>query len=282
MSNYENEKAEARVSIVVLTCNRRARVLGLLHRLKSLSGDWPVIVVDNGSTDGTAAAVAAAFPSVLLIRAKRNLGAAARNIGAAYVHTPYIAFCDDHMQWEADALRRGVCLLDAEADIAVLSSCIRNGVDTNCDEERDTPRNLKFQGFLAGACIVRTRAFCEVGGYWPPLFNGGEEVLMALDLAERGWRIVYAGNVIARSFSPCYGEADARNRLLLRNTIWVAWMRLPRQAAWRVTVRQFRRAYERGCLWRTALGVVAGLPRVLSRRQVVSSAVQQTDLMPEF
>lgn len=274
MSIYLNEKAEARVSIVVLTYNRRARVLGLLRRLQALAGDWPIIVVDNGSMDGTAAAVAAAFPSVLLIRAKRNLGAAARNIGAAYVHTPYIAFCDDYMQWEPDALERGVRLLDGAPDVAVLSSRIWKDGDPAGDEGGGA-RHPAFQGFLAGACMVRTRAFCDVGGYWPPLFNGGEEVLMALDLVERGWRIVYAADVVARSLSSRREEADARNRLLLRNVIWVAWMRLPMRAAWRITAQQLRCAYRRRCLCRTALGAIAGLPRVLSHRQVVSAAAQQ-------
>ncbi|MBB5214803.1 glycosyltransferase family 2 protein [Parapusillimonas granuli] len=274
MSIYLNEKAEARVSIVVLTYNRRARVLGLLRRLQALAGDWPIIVVDNGSMDGTAAAVAAAFPSVLLIRAKRNLGAAARNIGAAYVHTPYIAFCDDYMQWEPDALERGVRLLDGAPDVAVLSSRIWKDGDPAGDEDGGA-QHPAFQGFLAGACMVRTRAFCDVGGYWPPLFNGGEEVLMALDLVERGWRIVYAADVVARSLPSRREEADARNRLLLRNVIWVAWMRLPMRAAWRITAQQLRRAYRRRCLCRTALGAIAGLPRVLSHRQVVSAAAQQ-------
>jgi GT2 family glycosyltransferase len=287
-----NEKADARVSVVVLTYNRRSRVLGLLYGLKSLSGDWPIIVVDNGSVDGTAAAVAAKFPSVLLIRAGRNLGAAARNIGAAYVHTPYIAFCDDHMQWEPDALERGVELLDAASDIAVVSTCIRSGSALGLNEDAgsavrsESPSHefpyLKFQGFLAGACIVRTRAFCDVGGYWPPLFSGGEEVLMAIDLAERGWRVVYAGNVIALSSPTRPGEQEARDRLLLRNAVWVAWMRLPARTAWRVTLQQLRRASERGRLGRTVLSVVAGLPRVLSQRQVVSSAVQRMRPMVDF
>src|SRR5690554_5707040 len=208
MKSLSHEREDARVSIVVLTFNRRARVLSLLRRLQDLHGDWPVIVVDNGSEDGTAAAVSADFPSVLLIRARRNLGAAARNIGAAYVHTPYIAFCDDHVQWDPDALERGVSLLDASPDIAVLSTSVRSGVDMGVDYahgvegeccDADAPLGSTFQNFLAGACIVRTRAFCEVGGYWPPLFSGGEETLMALDLAERGWRIVYAGDVIGRT-----------------------------------------------------------------------------------
>src|SRR5690606_14022540 len=95
---------EGRVSVVLTTHNRRIPVLNMLAALDRLPGKWPVIVIDNGSTDGTAPAIAARFPSVMLIRARRNLGGAARNIGAAYVHTPYIAFCDEDIRWENGAL----------------------------------------------------------------------------------------------------------------------------------------------------------------------------------
>src|SRR3546814_6010343 len=50
--------------------------------------------------------------------------------------------------------------------------------------------------FMADACVMRTRTFYDVGGYWPPLFAGGEDRLMALDLADRGWRIIYARDVV--------------------------------------------------------------------------------------
>src|SRR3546814_20534066 len=63
----------------------------------------------------------------MLIRARRNLGGAARNIGAAYAHTPYIAFCDDDIRWEPGALERAAATLDAAPDVAVLSACMQIG-----------------------------------------------------------------------------------------------------------------------------------------------------------
>ena len=72
----------ARVSCVVLTCNRRAAVLRLVAQLESLGDpDLELIVVDNGSGDGTAAALAAAHPGVILVAQPENRGTGARNRG---------------------------------------------------------------------------------------------------------------------------------------------------------------------------------------------------------
>jgi GT2 family glycosyltransferase len=127
---------------------------------------------------------------------------------------------------------------------------------------------------MAGACVIRTRAFYEVGGYWPPFFIGGEEALMALDLVERGWRIIYANDVITRHFPSLLRDSRGRERLLIRNAIWVAWMRRPFRAAWRETSVQWRAAREQGIAWPTMLQMVLGLPRALRRRKVISPAVE--------
>src|SRR4051794_12035828 len=74
------------VTIVVATRNRRASLLATLRHLGSLGpggGRCPVIVVDNGSTDGTASAVVEACPQVTVLPLSANWGSAARNVGVA-------------------------------------------------------------------------------------------------------------------------------------------------------------------------------------------------------
>ncbi len=276
---------DGRATIVVLTRNRRVQVLGTLEYLYRLPGRWPIVVVDNGSSDGTAAMIASRFPFVMLIRAKRNLGAAARNIGVAYAQTPYVAFCDDDTQWEPGALERAVKLLDDTPTIAVVSACVQVGPTRRPNPacllmaqsplERCELPGPQLLGFMAGACVVRTRAFYEVGGYWPPFFTGGEEALMALDLVEKGWRIIYAHDVITRHFPTLLRDSYSRDRLLIRNAIWVAWMRRPLRAAWRETSVQWRAARARGIAWPTMLQMLLGLPRALRYRKVISPAVER-------
>lgn len=81
---------DARVTVVVMSRDRREELVATLGRHRA-----PVVLVDNGSTDGTAAAVRAAHPHVTVVEARRNLGAAARTLGARLAATPYVAFADD-------------------------------------------------------------------------------------------------------------------------------------------------------------------------------------------
>src|SRR5687768_14458246 len=84
-----------RVSVVMITMNRRDQALASLDRLAALPERPPLIVVDHGSGDGTAAAVAERHPRATLLALRGNHGAAGRNIGVAVAGTPFVAFSDD-------------------------------------------------------------------------------------------------------------------------------------------------------------------------------------------
>src|SRR5262245_23165544 len=92
--------ADPRVAAVIITYNRRAEVLRSLGHLTRLPEQPKIILVDNGSTDGTAAAVAGQFPQVEVVAAGGNLGAAARTLGVRRATAPYVALCDDDTWYE--------------------------------------------------------------------------------------------------------------------------------------------------------------------------------------
>lgn len=110
--------ADPRVAVVVATRDRRASLLATLPRLLALPERPDLLVVDNASGDGAADAVACAAPSARLVRLSRNVGAAARNVGARRARAGYVAFADDSW-WAPGALARAADLLDAHPALAV-------------------------------------------------------------------------------------------------------------------------------------------------------------------
>ncbi len=233
---------DARLSIVVLTRNRCDEVCRTLRHLLALPLRAAIVVVDNGSEDDSAATIARDFPLVTLLRTGANLGAAGRNLGVARVTTPYVAFCDDDTWWASDALTRAVEILDRNPVIAVLNARVLVGpearTDPSCEAMARSPLPMingvgpALVGFMAGACVLRTASFRRAGGYWPPFFIGGEEALLALDIRADGGRIVYAPDVCTHHWPSSQRDAPQRRRLLARNALWTAWLRLPVDLAW--------------------------------------------------
>jgi glycosyltransferase involved in cell wall biosynthesis len=97
------------VSVVIPTHNRR-RLLGQAVRsaLGQVGVEVEVVVVDDGSSDGTADAVASLGDDrVRLIRHRRPLGVAvARNAGAGAARGAWVALLDDDDLWAPDKLWR--------------------------------------------------------------------------------------------------------------------------------------------------------------------------------
>lgn len=80
--------APGRVAVVVVTYNSADVVPGLLESLPAGLGplDWTLVVVDNGSSDGTVEVVGELAPDAVVVRSGRNGGyAAGINLGAAQV-----------------------------------------------------------------------------------------------------------------------------------------------------------------------------------------------------
>jgi GT2 family glycosyltransferase len=260
-------------------------VLATLDRLRRLVPPPAIVVVDNGSHDGTAAAIRDRWPDVTVVALRANRGAAARNVGVRMARTPYVALCDDDTWWAPGALEAAADVLDACPDVAVVTARIAVGPDARLDPASaamaasplDTPCGTpgrRVLGFMAGACMVRRDAFLDVGGFEPRLFLGGEEHLLALDLASRGWTMLYVPAVVVHHHPSPQRNVAARRRLLVRNALWSAWLRRPVAGALRQTLRLLARNPYDALTLRAALEAAAGARWVMARRRVVPAPVE--------
>ncbi|MPQ96715.1 glycosyltransferase [Modestobacter sp. I12A-02628] len=271
---------DTRVAVVVITHQRREELLLALRRLRELPEQPHVVVVDNGSTDGTAEAVRTLHPWVELIASPVNLGAVGRNLGVARLDTPYVAFCDDDTWWEPGSLRAAADTLDAHPRLAVLTARIvvepGGTEDPIVAELRDSPvrgaawlPGPALGSFLAGASVLRREAFDAVGGFSERLWLGGEEELMAGDLAAAGWELCYLEALTVHHQASTARDPHRRRADGIRNTLWTTWLRRPLRPALRRTWHLLRTVPRDRVTARGLLAALRGLPWVLRERRVL-------------
>jgi GT2 family glycosyltransferase len=276
--------ADARVTVVLMTRDRCPELVRTLDMMTALPEHPRIIVVDNASQDGSADA-ASSYPAVRVIRAQANLGAVARNVAVQHVATPYVAFCDDDTWWAPGALRRAADLLDNCPELAAVTGRIivepAGEEDPIIRELRDSPvpappwlPGPALLSILAGASMLRTTAFNQVGGFSSRLWLGGEEELLGMDLAAAGWFMCFAADVLVHHAASTVRDPRQRRILGIRNTLWTAWLRRPLSGALRHTGAVLRSVPKDMASGAALAHAMAGLPWVLRERRVIPDQVE--------
>ena len=193
---------------VVIPAYNRARSIG-----RAISGvlaqSWDnieVIVVDDASGDGTAAAVEAlGAPNVRVVRHARNRGAAAaRNTGVAEARGDWIAFQDSDDDWLVEKLARQAAHMAGLGPDYLATFCTK--IDYGCDQDRRYGRRLAsvmpdpretiesgdlhrrlMRGNIIGpqTVLIAKAAFLAAGGFDERLRNN-EDWDFFIRLSERG------------------------------------------------------------------------------------------------
>lgn len=242
---------DGRVAVVVVTRNRLPELLTTLGHLRTLPERPHVVVVDNASTDGTAHTVRERFPEVEVLALQENAGGAGRTAGVERVEAPYVAFADDDSWWEPGSLARAADLFEAHPRLGLIAARILVGPEEREDpvcaamEASPLPADLELPGppvlgFLACGAVVRREAYLQAGGFHARMMIGGEEALLAADMAAAGWSLAYVRNLTARHHPSTVRDRSARLRGEVRNALWFAWMRRPVPPAARLTLRAAR------------------------------------------
>jgi GT2 family glycosyltransferase len=195
--------------VVIPTYRRPALICALLEQLvhQTLSAaSFEVIVVDDGSDDGTSAqvlAVAATLPfSVRLSQAATNRGpAAARNLGWRAARAPLLAFADDDVTPAPGWLEAGLRALEAEPAVGVVQGRTLPPPEVDLLATHYGPPNwdmlLLVEGptpFFEGCNLFFRREALEQGGGFDEDFRWWVEDTAA------GWRVLAAG--WERGFAP--------------------------------------------------------------------------------
>jgi GT2 family glycosyltransferase len=220
--------ATPEISIVIVNWNTCELLRNCLRSLKAdlEGGLCEVIVVDNGSVDGSADMVAGEFPSVRLIANADNRGfTAATNQGHEIARGVYVLMLNSDTELvDPAALRRCIDFLEANPDVGVLGCRIvyPDGSPQNSYFRFPSLRAVLLQASFLQQLFERSRLFnwdrygdetfteprdvdCVMGGFLMlrkraisenPLLDEGyfmyaEEADLCYRLKSRGWRVVF-------------------------------------------------------------------------------------------
>jgi GT2 family glycosyltransferase len=191
------------VTIVFLVFNRREELRESLRRMLDES-DYPadrvdVIVVDNASTDDSAAMVRQEFPHVELIVRDDNIGASAWNDGFAVARGDYVLILDDDCYLLPDGLRRAVAAAEENA-ADLVSFSIASTHDPAHLFTENSPMGL--MSFWGCAWLIRRSALDVLGGYDPEIFIWDNELELMMRFFDRGYRHLHEPGIVAQHMKP--------------------------------------------------------------------------------
>jgi GT2 family glycosyltransferase len=250
-----------RVTVVVVNWNRRELLRACLDSLRAQTHpSFEVVVVDNGSSDGSAEAVveiARTFPVLLrLIRNAENRGfCAGNNQGIAASSAPLIALLNNDAEAEASWLRELEHVIESSADVGMAASKILVWEDPKRIDKighliyPDGQNRGRGSGQIdhgqfdrveetlwpdGCAAMYRRAMLDEIGGFDEDFFAYADDAELGLRGRIAGWNCLVApGAVVRHHRGATLGVSSARRLTLIeRNRVLLAVKLFPWNLLW--------------------------------------------------
>lgn len=190
------------VSVIIPVFNGAATIASAIESAlaQKFDGDFEIVVVNDGSTDGTAKVLASYGDRIKVVPQENRGLAAARNTGARNSPGKYLAWLDADDEWHADKLSRTVSVLESDqgcglaysdAALAVSQGTPPNHsyVPTSYSREPTLDDLLREWWYILPSTVVMRRSIFDICGGFSEEFGrrgfGGEDVLMWIQARAR-------------------------------------------------------------------------------------------------
>jgi GT2 family glycosyltransferase len=236
----------ARIAVVILNWNGRHFLERCLRTLRAQTfQDFEIVLVDNGSSDGSVPFVRERFPEVRLMVNQKNLGfAAANNQAIQSTDSEFVATLNNDTEVEPVWLEELLRVAEANGQVGACASkmlfAYRRGMINSSGialdrsgiawdwrgGEQDDPEEeevVEVFGACAGAALYRRAMFDDIGLFDEDYFAYLEDVDLAWRARWAGWKALFVptARVLHYHSGTAREGSNFKNRLLGRNKIRV-------------------------------------------------------------
>jgi GT2 family glycosyltransferase len=244
------------VSVVVVNLNRRELLRKCLESLLAQTdAELEVIVVDNGSTDGSAACVDTEFPGIRLIRNRDNKGfCAANNQGIAIARGEFVALLNNDAEADAGWLAAMVKVA-GEKPVGMVACKIlvhgdekridkvghliypdgqNRGRGTGCLDRGQFDRVEEVLWPDGCAALYRKEMLDQIGGFDEDFFAYADDAELGLRARIAGWTCIYTPHAVVRHHrGNTLGVGSVKRlKLIERNRVLLAAKLFPWSLLW--------------------------------------------------
>lgn len=291
------------VSVIIVSWNGRQHLDACLTAVEAQRGvNAETIVVDNGSTDGTADYVRGRFPWVRVVALAENVGfAAGNNAGVREARGRLVAFLNNDTSPDPEWLAALVSGVDEAHRFALVTSRIVYMHDPNIiDSAGDAvlrwggafkryhgqPASAattteEVFGICGAACLMPRNVFDDIGGFDEHFFASHEDVDLSYRARLLGYRCRYVANAVVRHvgsatlgtvspFSVFHGQRNLEWMYVKDTPASLLWRTLPGHIVYDLAAGvHFARMGMFGTYLRAKAAALAGLPKMLRKRAVI-------------
>lgn len=218
------------VSIIITTRNRNAELRSAIESALRQTVPAEIVVVDDGSTDGTSEMVHCEFPQVRLIRHGESRGCIARrNEGARSAVGEVVFSIDDDAVFSTSGIvQQTLEEFSSERVGAVAIPYVDVNRDKRVRQMALNSRTIEVtDSYIGTAHAVRRDVFLSLRGYREHLVHQGEEGDFCIRMLDAGY-VVRLGNADPiHHFESPKRDFDRMDFYGARNAVLFAWQNVP-------------------------------------------------------